>query len=136
MITINTSDLDPAKQGLVSLPKQFFDKYKLFQAAQGCNGEQNASQIDFLITDSFWDFDNIGVSRSIESLNLDEGHSPANEAMIPFANKKYRVVNASKYLICSECDRGPVGVVLSLQEDDSEAQRDVCLLSLASVNME
>ncbi|XBW36141.1 hypothetical protein QEN19_001719 [Hanseniaspora menglaensis] len=136
LITINPDHLNSGKQKVIKLSKSFFNKYKLFQKNHSKHESDQNKLMNFLITESFWDFDNIGVSRSIETLKLDETDELAEDFYISYLEKEYKILTASKYLICSECDRGPVGLILSIKEKDSEdpvLSKEICILSLESV---
>lgn len=138
LITINTNNLDSSKQKYINLPKEFFNKYKLYTKNDIQNDKESSDMNNFFITDSFWDFDNIGVSRSIQSLKLDENEDDKQKTLIHFDDQEYNIVYAAKYLVCADCDRGPIGMILKLRkhgDNNSDDTREICLLSLDSVNV-
>lgn len=126
LITFDTTN-NNGKKGLSYLDISFIDKYKLFTHP---HASTKTDHVEFLVTDSFWEFDNIGVSRSIESLKLEDD----SHYTLTFNNAEYLLKAATKYLICGECDKGPVGVIVQVEEiKNPENRRELCLLSTAAV---
>ena len=127
LITFNKKDFNAEKQDITHLNKAFIEKYKLFTKPQDLNPTDD---IEFLVTDSFWEFDNIGVSRSIETLKL-EDHT---QYKVTFNKAEYLLKSAKKYLICGDCDKGPLGLIVDVEEIANPSnKRELCLLSTASV---
>ena len=128
LITFNKDNFNIEKQGLTYLNKAFVDKYKLFTKNIALSDTEG---IEFLVTDSFWEFDNIGVSRSIEALKLED----STEYKITFNESNYLIKTATKYLICGDCDKGPLGIIAQVEEEgNAENKRELCLLSSVSVH--
>lgn len=126
LITFDTAN-NNGKKGITHLNKNFIDKYKLFTHPYA---SKETEDVEFLVTDSFWEFDNIGVSRSIESLKLEDD----SQYTLTFNNAEYLLKAATKYLICGECDKGPLGVIVQVEEiSNPENRRELCLLSTAAV---
>ncbi|SGZ38116.1 uncharacterized protein HGUI_00316 [Hanseniaspora guilliermondii] len=126
LITFDTVNND-GKKDITYLNKNFIDKYKLFTHPKGSKETDN---VEFLVTASFWEFDNIGVSRSIESLKLEDD----TQYTLTFNKAEYLLKAATKYLICGECDKGPLGVIVDVEEiNNPENKRQLCLLSAAAV---
>lgn len=127
LITFNKDNFNTEKQGLTYLNKAFIDKYKLFTKNIDLS---ETEEIEFLVTDSFWEFDNIGVSRSIETLKLEDN----SEYKVTFNESDYVIKSATKYLICGDCDKGPLGIIVHVEEvGNPENKRELCLLSTVSV---
>ena len=109
---------------LVELPSYLSELYKLMRSSESENDATRTQGTKFLVTQDIWDFDNIGVSKSLDSLDLehrvqvltDAGHAQYSfkNIVIPYKNTNYKIVKALKYLICADCDKGPLGVILEV----------------------
>ncbi|CUM54026.1 unnamed protein product [Debaryomyces tyrocola] len=84
------------------------------------NTDSNPNQF-FKIND-VWDFDNIGVSR------------PSSDIKQPVIEENNKVLNIKieRLLICSECDKGPIGFA-GLEGDDADVKNLKYFLSCSSV---
>lgn len=60
------------------------------ESKEGCDGKSL-----FYRVDDVWDFDNVGVSR------------PTANMALPIVGDE--TLNVERLLVCSECDRGPLG---------------------------
>ncbi|SCV04100.1 LAMI_0H13410g1_1 [Lachancea mirantina] len=109
----------------IQVPEQVYTKMKLLQNSR----ERTLRGGQFLVFDDVWDFDNIGVSRSlpVELRNATSGFALDDDSLT--------VNEVSKYLICADCDRGPLGAVCEVKTADGGV-KVVHLLSLASVELE
>lgn len=72
--------------------------------------EESQSDNKFLIVNDVWDFDNIGVSK-----NFDNSH------------------DIERLIICSDCDRGPLGFAKFDEGSDKEVKNLRYYLNLGSV---
>lgn len=77
---------------------------------------------EFFKINDVWDFDNIGVSR------------PSDDIKQPIIEENNKVLNIKieRLLICSECDKGPIGFA-GLEEDDTDVKNLKYFLSCNSV---
>lgn len=84
------------------------------------NADSNPNQF-FKIND-VWDFDNIGVSR------------PSGDIKQPIIEENNKVLNIKieRLLICSECDKGPIGFA-GLEGGDTDVKNLKYFLSCSSV---
>lgn len=107
------------------LPLEVYETTKLAIPAGG--GEANG---EFLVFEDIWDFDNIGMSRPIP----EELISGQEEPPISFSweQHEYKLRKLLRYIICAECDKGPLGIVCEVENDEGNSM-NVNLLSLASV---
>lgn len=69
------------------------------------NVEESEIQLEFFKIKDMWDFDNIGVSRPMEQIE--------NFAV------RGNSFNIERLLICSECDKGPIGFAGHFAKDDA-----------------
>lgn len=83
------------------------------------------STSDFYKVDDVWDFDNIGVSRAVENLS-----SPIELALDP---GEPVTLNIERLLICSECDKGPLGFAGISEKDAADVKNLKYFLSCNSV---
>lgn len=76
----------------------------------------------FFKIDDVWDFDNIGVSR------------PSGDIKQPIIEENNKVLNIKieRLLICSECDKGPIGFA-GLEGEDTDVKNLKYFLSCSSV---
>ncbi|CEP64129.1 guanine nucleotide exchange factor DSS4 LALA0_S10e03092g [Lachancea lanzarotensis] len=89
----------------------------------------------FSVFEDIWDFDNIGVSRAVPDglVNISTAKT-ADELQFTFRNKTYQLHKLQKYLICADCDRGPLGMTYEVKNtSDSDEIAVLNMLSLASV---
>lgn len=104
------------------LPVQAYEEMKIMLPAQA---HQPTGK--FLVVNDVWDFDNIGVSRGVP-----ERHQPGGS--IGFLDGTIcTIVKTEKYLICAECDRGPLGVVCNVTRADG-TEEALHLLSIESLS--
>lgn len=84
------------------------------------NTDSNTNQ--FFKIDDVWDFDNIGVSR------------PSDDIKQPIIEENNKVLNIKieRLLICSECDKGPIGFA-GLEGNDTDVKNLKYFLSCSSV---
>ncbi|KAL6941260.1 hypothetical protein ACO0RG_002387 [Hanseniaspora osmophila] len=109
---------------VIELPSYFSELYKLMKSSESVNDATRILPTKFLVTQDIWDFDNIGVSKSLDTLDLEhkvqvlaeEGNAQYSfkNIVIPYKNTNYKIVKALKYLICADCDKGPLGVMLEV----------------------
>ncbi|GEQ67456.1 hypothetical protein JCM33374_g1121 [Metschnikowia sp. JCM 33374] len=78
------------------------------------------SELFFTIAD-VWDFDNIGVSRPAPDLE--------KKTVAPLAR-------IERLLICSECDKGPLGFAGFVSEDETDVKKLAYYLSCESVKFD
>lgn len=98
------------------LPPDALESFQLMQRPDSKLGQ-------FVIVDDVWDFDNIGVSKDLPN------QSKPIEVSFNWNNKHYSVDRCIKYLICADCDRGPIGVVVHTKEN-----QQLYILSLDSTS--
>ena len=95
----------------------------------------------FLVVDDIWDFDNIGVSKELPpAVNSLHTTSSVPQIQFKYDNETWYIEKCIKYLICAECNRGPIGMmceVRKVEDSDSDSTtRTLYLLSLQSVGHE
>lgn len=73
--------------------------------------------LNFFQIGDMWDFDNIGVLKTIDLASTSVG---------PLAK-------VERLLICSECDQGPIGFAGYIEADQTDVKKLVSLLSCESV---
>ncbi|CCF56500.1 hypothetical protein KAFR_0B02020 [Kazachstania africana CBS 2517] len=94
--------------------------------------EEDLTNSEFFITKDVWDFDNIGVSKDIPSEILEQDN--LNKFVFKYADDQYKIDRCLKYLICADCDRGPIGVVCEVSTvDGGNHKQTLHLISLRSV---
>ncbi|CAK9437242.1 uncharacterized protein LODBEIA_P16200 [Lodderomyces beijingensis] len=101
------------------------------QDLQYCTTATTAEQIPrlapvttkFYQIDDVWDFDNIGVSRPSDAIS----------SQTPIMAKNNEQVHVERLLICSECDRGPLGFAGLSTLDDNDHKNLKYFLSENSV---
>lgn len=79
--------------------------------------------IDFYQINDVWDFDNIGVSRPSSEISQDPIISHDNESTI----------HIERLIVCSECDRGPLGFAGIPNRKETDHKNLVYFLSRDSV---
>ncbi|SCU89348.1 LAFA_0E17414g1_1 [Lachancea sp. 'fantastica'] len=89
----------------------------------------------FSVFEDIWDFDNIGVSRAVpDGLVNVPAATTTDNLRFKFRNKTYQLHKLQKYLICADCDRGPLGVTYEVKDTSNGGEITVLnMLSLASV---
>lgn len=78
----------------------------------------NASPLFFQVAD-VWDFDNIGVSKAVPELHKSEAVGD--------------LAKVERLLICSECDRGPLGFAGYVNAEDTDHKNLTYYLSRETV---
>ncbi|GMF06954.1 unnamed protein product [[Candida] boidinii] len=71
-----------------------------------------------------WDFDNIGVSRPNSNL-INESFIIEDVDYIDSDNLKDDIgksIEVIRYLVCADCDRGPIGIAANIIDSISEEQ--------------
>lgn len=91
---------------------------EMVQISDNIDGNAN----EFFKINDVWDFDNIGVSRTSSDIK-----QPIIEE-----NNKVLNIKIERLLICSECDKGPIGFA-GLEEDDTDVKNLKYFLSCNSV---
>ncbi|SCV00002.1 LANO_0F04720g1_1 [Lachancea nothofagi CBS 11611] len=118
-------ELDSARQTV--LPIEVYDKLKLMLPSQ-----ETALDGKFSVFEDIWDFDNIGVSRQVpESVLNTVAGSSATPIEFVWQEKTCTLGKLQKYLICADCDRGPLGMICEVQSNGQALSLN--LLSSASV---
>lgn len=73
--------------------------------------QSTLDKIDFFRVGDMWDFDNIGVSRPLQE------------------NKDFKiddkVFDIERILICSECDKGPIGFAGHFNNDENKSPQNL-----------
>ena len=93
----------------------------------------------FLVIDDIWDFDNIGVSKDLPpAVNSLEMGSSKPQIQFKYDNETWCIEKCIKYLICAECNKGPIGMMCEVRKigDNDSTTRTLYLLSLQSVGHE
>ncbi|OWB78248.1 hypothetical protein B5S32_g2436 [[Candida] boidinii] len=97
----------------------------------------NENELKKLIKlNDMWDFDNIGVSRPNSNLInesfiiKDIDHSDT-EILKEDIGKSIEII---RYLVCADCDRGPIGIAANILDSVSEEQQDGEVKDLNKVN--
>lgn len=73
--------------------------------------DTSSSNTHFFQVQDMWDFDNIGVSRPLgdhKDFRIDD-----------------KVFDIERLLICSECDKGPIGFAGHFQEDQNKSPQNL-----------
>lgn len=125
--------IDVKEDDVVLLPSSVFEDFQLMQLKPMQDRAEATQQKKFLIVNDVWDFDNIGVSKDIPKSLMQDGSKSG--VQFELNGEQWYIDRCMKYLICSDCDKGPVGIVcaISKQEHTQDQQRVVNLLSLQSV---
>ncbi|CAL9734405.1 hypothetical protein MOSE0_E05292 [Monosporozyma servazzii] len=85
------------------------------------------ADVKFLLIKDVWAFDNIGVSKDIPS------HQDVVEDFeFELDGQQWKIDQHLKYLICADCDKGPIGIVCAVSSGDKKDT--VYMLSLPSVS--
>lgn len=126
---------------VVSLPGSAIDAFRLMRNSKQDSGANSGSDTRFLIVGDVWDFDNVGVSKDIPPSNISaivevEGAENATPEVYEYVyeNSNWKINKCVKYLICADCDKGPIGMVCEVAEADNASNTKlVHMLSLSSV---
>ncbi|CCD23275.1 guanine nucleotide exchange factor DSS4 NDAI_0B02400 [Naumovozyma dairenensis CBS 421] len=127
-----------SKTRTISLPNTVFEKFQLLERRE--KSAQSQEKHDFLIVEDVWDFDNIGVSRNIRPENDDDPRIEITDEnldeVVTFEHNgnTWTIEKCTRYLICAECDKGPIGIVCQVKNDKGE-EKVVYLLSLSSLQL-
>lgn len=92
------------------------------------------SESNFLVVPDVWDFDNVGVSREIPSSILGD-LSDKSDFVFEYSNSSWKIKKCLKYLICADCDKGPIGIICKVQDQTKNEERVLHLLSLRSLQI-
>ena len=135
IITINDFNV-------ISLPHHAIETFHLMRKGTA-DAASNPENSDFLIVGDVWDFDNIGVSKDIPPSNITEVIEESDTATegsanysyeINYEDKTWSIKKCVKYLICADCDKGPIGMVCEVTDKDNASEKRLLhLLSLESV---
>ncbi|QLQ82598.1 hypothetical protein HG537_0H03610 [Torulaspora globosa] len=106
----------------VQLPGNTVETFQLMQYINS-----TYQQNEFLLVKDVWDFDNVGVSKQIPSELIDLNQTVSFQ----WDNKPWIIEKCLKYLICAECDKGPIGMVC--QVTNNHESTTLYLLSLSSL---
>ena len=126
------------EEKVIEIPGQVYDHFKLMQKKECKEDCLNK----FLLVGDIWDFDNIGVSKDIpatitEVTGKKEVSTPkytSQTFQFEADDAKWRISKCVKYLICADCDKGPIGMVCEVTNTENEtATKTLNFLSLNSV---
>ncbi|CCK69976.1 guanine nucleotide exchange factor DSS4 KNAG_0D02260 [Huiozyma naganishii CBS 8797] len=119
---------------LVYLPAAVLDDYQLMQSTKSTDVDVNTKgpNTPFTLVTDVWAFDNIGVSKDIPPSIAPETGS---QYTFQYENDQWDLVKCVKYMICAECDRGPIGMVCQIMTPDKSEEQMVYMLSLQSVQV-
>ncbi|KAK5780430.1 guanine nucleotide exchange factor DSS4 PWA37_002600 [Arxiozyma heterogenica] len=109
---------------IVKVPSMVLDKFHLMQKSKDQDLEEYT---DFILINDVWDFDNIGVSKEILA-----NSEILDRVEFEHDNRKWQIEKHLKYLVCANCDKGPIGVVCSTKSDNQT--KIIYLLSIPSVS--
>ncbi|SCU83404.1 LAME_0C05050g1_1 [Lachancea meyersii CBS 8951] len=121
-------ELDESREA--SLPTGISEKLRLMLPSKHATSDGL-----FTVFEDIWDFDNIGVSRAISEGSVDIfDKRDAEKVMFTWRGNSYVLSKLQKYLICADCDRGPLGVVCEVRSSkNSDETLTLNMLSLRSV---
>ncbi|CAL9728776.1 protein Dss4p [Monosporozyma unispora] len=111
---------------VVKLQNSALDVFKLMQQHKNDATSTNVG-VEFLLVKDVWDFDNIGVSKDIPSYQ-----DVIEDIEFEHDGEQWKLEQHLKYLICADCDKGPIGIVCSVSNGDKK--NTVYMLSLPSVS--
>ncbi|KAH3901793.1 guanine nucleotide exchange factor DSS4 SCDLUD_001572 [Saccharomycodes ludwigii] len=116
----------------INLPLSVYDDYKLL-----LKNKDTKATGKFLIVGNIWDFDNIGVSKTLSFFENKDDNMSKLEFVNPIDNKRYNITQIFKYLICSDCEKGPLGIICKakLLNDENSTVIELNLLSLDSIDL-
>lgn len=112
---------------IVKLQNSVLDTFQLMQQHKSETTNEQAD-VEFLLIKDVWDFDNIGVSKDIPS-----HQDVVEDIAFELDGQQWKIDQHLKYLICADCDKGPIGIVCSISNDDNKKDT-VYMLSLPSVS--
>lgn len=122
---------------IVNFPDSIIDAFRLMRD----RSNESKEQVEFLIVNDVWDFENVGVSKDIPPPNItlmkDNETDLEEEVSYEFNhdNKTWKILKCLKYLICADCDKGPIGMVCEAAEKENDsAKKAINFLNLGSVN--
>ncbi|CAI4053418.1 hypothetical protein N7582_005718 [Saccharomyces uvarum] len=120
------------ENNIVSLPEGAYSQFKLLEnrAEPGAP----SSESNFLVVPDVWDFDNVGVSRDIPSSLLGD-LGDKDEFTFVYGDSSWRIKKCLKYLICADCDKGPIGLICQVQDQANDEEKVMHLLSLRSLQI-
>ncbi|CAD6651346.1 BAH_G0054870.mRNA.1.CDS.1 [Saccharomyces cerevisiae] len=125
VITINDDNI-------INLPEQVHSEFKLLE--NRTMRDATPSESNFLVVPDVWDFDNVGVSREIPSSILGD-LSDKSDFAFEYGNSSWKIKKCLKYLICADCDKGPIGIICQVQDQTKNEERVLHLLSLRSLQI-
>ncbi|SCU91226.1 LADA_0F08790g1_1 [Lachancea dasiensis] len=109
------------------LPVDVYKKFKIMLPS-----ENTTVDGQFSVYGDIWDFDNVGVSRAVpDSVLGSDNEQAASKWVFTWKENSYMLGKLTKYLICADCDRGPLGMVCETMRDGQSVTLN--FLSLASV---
>lgn len=120
------------EDNIVSLPEGAYSQFKLLE--NRAEGYAPTSDNNFLVVPDVWDFDNIGVSRDIPSSLLGD-LGDKDEFTFDYGDSSWKIKKCLKYLICADCDKGPIGLICQVQDQDNDEEKVIHLLSLRSLQV-
>ncbi|CCE62730.1 hypothetical protein TPHA_0D00870 [Tetrapisispora phaffii CBS 4417] len=111
---------------IVSMSDEIYAAFKLMQQKDGSHNNK------FMIVNDIWDFDNVGVSRDIPEQVVDNNGELIE---VEISDEQWSISKCLKYLLCADCDKGPIGMVCELtNKRDNSITKTINLLSLNSVS--
>ncbi|QLG71307.1 hypothetical protein HG535_0B03460 [Zygotorulaspora mrakii] len=127
----NSAIIDVNVDDVILLPSSVLRDAKLMQLSKKPSETQQTNE--FLLVNDVWDFDNIGVSKEVPEGFTNEENM--REVQFEHGGSFWRMDKCLKYLICSDCDKGPIGFGCSLSNQAQRGAQNkvVYLLSLESV---
>lgn len=127
-------NLDSLKK--IELPQIVMEQFQIMELGDKTLNKEDGNNtkdddgdkmIKFALVNDIWDFDNIGVSRNLPAdLNLQSEESYKMDGIT------WRVVKCVKYLVCADCDKGPIGIICQVENEDKHVKQ-THMLSLSSI---
>ncbi|SMN19079.1 similar to Saccharomyces cerevisiae YPR017C DSS4 Guanine nucleotide dissociation stimulator for Sec4p, functions in the post-Golgi secretory pathway [Maudiozyma saulgeensis] len=123
---------------VISLPNAALDTFHLMRHRKK-EEHENKETCDFLVVGDVWDFDNIGVSKDIPSTAItdveEESKMTTDSYEFTHEDKLWTISKCVKYLICADCDKGPIGMICEVTDKATGSDKKlVHMLSLKSVS--
>ncbi|CAK7913103.1 hypothetical protein CAAN1_20S02652 [[Candida] anglica] len=107
------------------IPTKSLQTVKVANSPQMTSLNEKDTHTEFYQVNDVWDFDNIGVSRPSDELE---------QPTITTASGDELEIAVQRLLICSECDRGPLGFAgISSGDDEKDHKNLKYFLSCTSV---